>query len=331
MSISRSQFIQKSPLINQVREVIRLDHKSLRTEDAYIYWITDFVFFHGVKTHPAEMGEAEVTAYLSHLASERNVAAATQNQAFNAILFLYSRVLNRSLGVVNARRATRPTTVPVILSKPELTRLFAALDEPWRLLARLGYGTGLRLMELLRLRVKDFDFDNFTLQVWFGKGDKSRLVPMPTSLVNQLQEQVNRVRIFHQIDCKNGYGSVWLPHALETKWPKAATDLKWQWAFPSPQICRDPRSGQERRHHLFPTGFQAALRNAAQRVGITKRVSPHILRHSGATHLLEMGKSIVEVKDWLGHKDIKTTMIYTHVVNVKKGQPTPVDCLCDHG
>lgn len=325
--ISISKFKAKSPFINDVRQKMRALRLSPRTEDAYVHWIADFLAWTGW-TKPAEVTGAQVTEYLSALAVERKVAASTQNQAFNALLFLFRRVLEKEFGEVKAVRAKTTPNVPEILTKEELVRLCAQLEGDWLLLTQLCYGTGLRLMELLRLRVKDFDFGNGVITVHDGKGGKNRAVPLPRSLATALQAKLRLVAAQHEADTLAGLGTVWMPGALAKKYPTALKSLKWQWAFPSREICR-AEDGTRRRHHLFPNGFQTALREAGIRAGISKRVSPHILRHSHATALLEMGRSINEVQQRLGHADVKTTMIYLHTVETKR-MPSPIDCLCEH-
>lgn len=324
---SLATFRQKSPLINKMRDIMRALRLSPRTEDAYVRCVVDF-FAWTKWTRPEQLTTQQVTDFLSYLATEKNVAASTQNQYFNALLFLFRRVLEREFGEVKAERATRVANVPEILTKDEMAALFANLSGEWLLLAQLGYGTGLRLMELLRLRVKDCDFGNGILAVHDGKGGKNRVVPLPKSLGSALKNQVLKVTLVHRADTAEGLGTVWLPHSLAAKYPKASRELKWQWLFPSREICKD-RDGAKRRHHLFPNGFQSALRNAGKAAGITKRCSPHILRHSHATALLEMGRSLAEVQQRLGHKDVRTTMIYLHTVSTKT-MPSPVDCLCSH-
>jgi integron integrase len=305
---------------------MRATDLSSRTEDAYSHWIADFVAWTGW-AQPHTFTGAMVTDYLSHLANDRDVSASTQNQAFSALLWLFRRGLERELGIVKAKRAVRHAQPKDVLTKDEMKTLLEHLSGEWRLLTELGYGTGMRLMELLRLRVKDCDFGNRLISVMDGKGGKHRVVPMPASLCAALSRQVDRVKITHESDLADGLGEVWLPNSLARKYPAASRQLKWQWLFPSPTICQD--SGKRRRHHLFPTGFQSALRNAAAKAGISKRVSPHVLRHTFATHLLEMGRTITEVQERLGHSDVRTTMIYLRSVDMKR-MPSPIDCLCSH-
>ena len=295
------------------------------TEDAYVTWAVRFVFHFGVK-NPADMGGNEVTEFLSYLATVKKVSASTQNQAFNALLFLFNRVLEKPLENIKAERARREPKLPIWLTKDECVRLFAAMEGENRLAAMLAYGTGLRLMELLRLRVKDLDFSNGVLSVYQGKGNKNRTVPLPKSLVVPLRAQIDKVKAIHASDLADGFGAVFLPDNLALKWPKAPKELGWQYLWPAKRRSRVADRG-EARHHIFETGFQASLAKAGRRAGISKHVHPHCLRHSHATHLLEMGRSLAEVQARLGHKDVKTTMIYLHCVEMKNA-PSPVDCLC---
>ena len=324
---SLSTFRAKSPFIARLRAVMRARRMSPRTEDAYVHYVADFLAWSGW-THPDRLTTQHVTDYLSMLATDRNVAASTQNVAFNSLLFLFRHVLDREFGEVKSKRATRVANVPEILTRDEMRALCSHLRGDWLLLAQIGYGTGLRLMELLRLRVRDCDFGNGIIAVHDGKGGRNRVVPMPKSLAAALTRQAAKVAALHSCDLAAGHGSVWLPHQLAAKYPKASRAVKWQWLFPSREICRAP-DGSTRRHHLFPNGFQTALRDAGRAAGIVKRCSPHILRHSHATALLEMGRSIAEVQARLGHKNIQTTLIYLHCVETQS-MPSPIDCLCDH-
>ena len=307
---------QSAPrLLDEVRRVLRLKHYSIRTEAVYVGWIRRFILAND-KRHPRDMGESEVEAFLSGLAVRGKVAAATQNQALAALLFLYKQVLNIELpwmeGVV---RAKRPQRVPTVLSRDEITRVLARMDgRPW-LLASLLYGTGMRLMEVLRLRIKDVDFGRHEITVRDGKGGKDRRTMLPRSLVEPLQREVERARLLHQADLAAGFGEVWLPHALARKYPGAPRDIGWQYAFPAPQRSIDPRDGTEHRHHFGDTVLSRALKAACRAADIAKLVSAHTLRHSFATHLLETGYDIRTVQELLGHKDVATTQIYTHVLN----------------
>lgn len=301
-------------LLDQVRERIRLKHYSIRTEKTYLAWIRRFILFHD-KTHPREMGKPEVETFLTHLAVDRHVAASTQNQALNAVLFLYKEVLEIELPWMDdVVRVKRPARIPEVLSSPEVARLLAQLDGTYRLMASLLYGSGLRLMEAVRLRVKDVDFDYRQIVVRDAKGAKDRVTPLPTSIAQALKTQIDRVAAQHRRDIAAGYGCVYLPTALATKYPNAQTELAWQYVFPSSRLSTDPRSGMTRRHHLSEKGLQHAVKGAVKRAGINKKASCHTLRHSFATHLLERGNDIRTVQELLGHKSVQTTMIYTHVL-----------------
>jgi integron integrase len=305
----------KSRLLDQVRAEIRLRHYSLRTEQAYVHWIRRFILFHD-KRHPSTMGEREITAFLTDLAVNRHVSASTQNQALSAILFLYRNVFHMQLewldDVVRAKRSQR---LPVILSRDELRQLLGCMHGVNGLIARLLYGTGMRKMECLRLRVQDVDFHYRQIVVRSGKGNKDRVTMLPDSLLEPLQEQFAAARHIHNNDLQEGHGEVALPHALERKYPNAGKQWGWQYVFPSTRRCVDPYTGVIRRHHWFDTNVSRAIREAARKACISKRVSVHTLRHSFATHLLEDGYDIRTVQELLGHKDVKTTQIYTHVLN----------------
>lgn len=301
-------------LLDHVRDTLRLQHYAYRTEQAYVHWIKRYILFHN-KRHPKDMGAPEVEAFLTHLAAEEHVATSTQNQAFSALLFLYREVLHQDLGPVEALRAKRPKRLPTVLSKAEVQRLFLHLSGTHLLMARLLYGSGLRLMECLRLRVKDLDFDYRTIVVRNGKGDQDRVTILPESLVVPLQDHLRIVRRTHQEDLEKGHGAVSLPDALARKYPNAEREWGWQYVFPAHRLSIDPRTGVIRRHHLDESGLQRAIRRAAQAAGIAKPVGPHTLRHSFATHLLENGYDIRTVQELLGHRNVRTTMIYTHVLN----------------
>jgi integron integrase len=301
-------------LLDQVRDAVRLRHYSIRTEDAYVNWVKRYIVFHD-KRHPAEMGAPEIEAFLTHLAVKENVAASTQNQAFSALLFLYRQVLHQDLGPIDALRAKRPRRLPTVLSKEETQRLIGCLSGTHQLMAKLLYGSGLRLMDCLRLRVKDLDPERRAIIVRDGKGGQDRVTVLPDSLIPLLQEHLQRVKALHEHDLTRGYGSVYLPDALARKYPNADREWGWQYVFPSTRLSRDPRSGVTRRHHRHESSLQKAIKEAARLAGIIKPVGPHTLRHCFATHLLEAGYDIRTVQELLGHKDVKTRMIYTHVLN----------------
>lgn len=313
-------------LMDQVRAAIRTRHYSLRTEETYRHWIKRYILFHG-KRHPREMGEAEITAFLTDLAVEKHVSASTQNQALSAILFLYKQVLGLELdwmdGIVRAKRRHH---VPVVLTRREVMQVLAGLQGTNRLLAWLLYGSGLRLTEALRLRVQDVDFAMGQITVRSGKGDKDRVTMLPAKLVPALTAHLERVRRLHAADLKRGLGSVFMPFALDRKYPRAGREWKWQYVFPSGNVSEDPLTGIRRRHHVHEGNLARALKDAARKAGVHKRVSAHVLRHSFATHLIENGYDIRTVQELLGHSDVKTTMIYTHVLNKGgRGVRSPLD------
>ena len=318
--------MDKPRLIDQVRNVLRLHHYSIRTEEVYIQWIKRFIFFHN-KRHPNEMGEKEVRSFLTHLAVDKHVSASTQNQALSAILFLYQRVLNIKLEWINdVVRAKRPNRLPVVLTKTEVMSVLNAGSGINALVAKLLYGTGMRLMEALRLRVQDVDFEQFQIIVRSGKGDKDRVITLPETLVGPLKQQIERARTMHNNDLSEGFGRVHLPFALDRKYPGAGIEFGWQYCFPSMNRSTDPVTGLVGRHHLHEKNVGRAIKNAARKVGIYKRVSSHTMRHSFATHLLENGYDIRTVQELLGHKDVSTTMIYTHVLNKGgRGVKSPLD------
>ena len=318
----------KPKLLDQVRAKIRLKHYSIRTEQAYVDWIRRYILFHG-KRHPQEMGKPEVEQFLSHLAVERNVAASTQNQALSAILFLYKEVLEKNIGWLDdVERAKRPARLPVVLTAAEVRAVLAHLEGRHRLMANLLYGAGLRLMECVRLRVKDLDFEYRQITVRDGKGQKDRLTMLPDALAGPLRTHLADVKILHEQDLQEGFGNVYLPFALERKYPNAGREWGWQYVFPASQRSIDPRSNIERRHHLDEQTLQRAFKSAVRASGITKPASCHSLRHSFATHLLMAGYDIRTVQELLGHKDVSTTMIYTHVLNRGgKGVVSPLDAI----
>jgi integron integrase len=301
--------------MESVRRVLRTHHYSYRTEQAYLHWIKRYIFYHD-KRHPDEMGAADVGDFLSHLANDRQVAAATQNQALNALNFLYTKVLDRPIGQLQGVvRAKRPGRLPVVLTKSEVTGLLKQLDGVYWLIASVMYGAGLRLMECLRLRVKDLDFENQTITVRSGKGDKDRVTILPARLADTLRHQVDHVRLLHDRDLQTGHGSVAMPHALARKYPNAPYELAWKFLFPARGLSRDPRTAVVRHHHIYQSNIQKAVKQALPKAGIYKPASCHTLRHSFATHLLEDGYDIRTVQELLGHKDVRTTQIYTHVMN----------------
>ncbi|MDN5781464.1 MAG: integron integrase [Luteimonas sp.] len=301
-------------LLDRVRQRLRVKHYSVRTEQAYVGWIRRFILANG-KRHPREMGEREVEAFLTLLATKGNVAAGTQSQALSALLFLYREVLKLELPwMENVVRAKRPRRIPVVLSRDEVTRLLSAMEGPTWLMAALLYGTGMRLMECLRLRMKDVDFGRGEIMVRDGKGGKDRRVPLPLRLREPLQAAIEHACLLHGSDLVDGLGEVWLPHALARKYPNAAREVGWQYVFPSPQRSVDPRSGKTRRHHVDDSVLQRAVRTARTLAMIDKPATCHTLRHSFATHLLEAGHDIRTVQELLGHKDVATTQIYTHVL-----------------
>lgn len=312
-TVNPTRPVRKPKLLDRVRAEIRLRHYSIRTERSYCDWVKRYCHFHNLR-HPDEMGAREISAYLTHLAVRENVAASTQNQALNALVFLYKHVLKREPGEFhNVVRAKRPAKLPVVLSLDETARLLANLGGIRRMMGELMYATGIRIIELVRLRVKDIDFQRNQIVVREGKGQKDRSAPLPPELVADLHKQIRRVKRLHEKDLTEGYGSVYLPHALAKKYPNAAKEFCWQYVFPSSKRSVDPRSGEIRRHHVYESVMQKAIKAATKTAGINKMVHAHSLRHSFATHLLEEGRDIRTVQELLGHKDVRTTQIYTHV------------------
>jgi integron integrase len=307
--------VPKPRLLEQVRRRLRVKHYSLRTEDIYLGWIRRFFLANG-KRHPRDMGAPEMETFLSALANDGKVAASTQNQALSALLFLYREVLGIDLPWMDGvTRAKRPRRLPTVLSVAEVQSILARMDgRPW-LVASLLYGTGLRLMECLRLRIKDVDFRRNEIMVRDGKGGKDRRTMLPRTLVEPLQREVERARLLHQADLAAGFGAARLPHALARKYPSAPREFGWQYVFASAQRSIDPRDGFERRHHFDDGILSRAVKTACRKAGIEKPVSAHTLRHSFATHLLEAGYDIRTIQELLGHKDVATTQIYTHVLN----------------
>jgi integron integrase len=317
----------KSPrLLDQVRATIRVHGYSRRTEKAYIGWIRRYVRYHGMR-HPTCLGEAEVSAFLTHLAVDRKVSASTQNQALSSLLFLYRKVLKAELGWLDGLvHARRPARLPVVLSRSEVAAILECLHGTPGLMASLLYGSGLRVLECARLRVKDVDLDRREILVRDGKGRKDRVTLLPESLQTPLREHLEGVRHQHQIDLTRGNGSVEMPTALATKYLRAAWHWGWQWVFPATRLYRDPVTGHRRRHHLHESVVQKAVKAAVQSAGVSKHASCHTLRHSFATHLLEDGYDIRTIQELLGHRDVRTTMIYTHVLNRGgRGVRSPLD------
>jgi integron integrase len=337
-------------LLDRLRAKTRLLHYSKRTEDAYMHWCTRFISFHN-KKHPKEMSSREIEAFLTHLATTEHVAASTQNQAFSAILFLYQKVLEIELPKIQALRAERPERLPVVLSIDEVRAIIDRMTGTHQLLVELMYGTGLRVLECCRIRVKDVDFARHQILVRDGKGEKDRAVPLPQRIVERLREQITHVESLHAKDVAAGYGRVWLPYAFAKKNPKADREIGWQYLFPSSRLSVDPRgegahakrgeakrgeakrgeakdSDQLRRHHLHENSLQKEVKKAVMACGFAKKISCHTFRHSFATHLLEGGADIRTVQELLGHSDVSTTMIYTHVLQKGPlGVVSPLDRL----
>lgn len=302
-------------LLDRLRHACRVRHYSIRTEDAYHGWAERFIRFHGIR-HPQDMAEPEVNAFLTHLAVEGHVAASTQNQALCALLFLYEHVLDKPLDrIVGVIRANRPKRLPVVLTRPEVQRVLHQLDGTYKLMGQLMYGSGMRLLECLRLRVKDLDFSCSEIVIREGKGNKDRRTMLPAAVKPALRQHLKRVERLHEKDLADGFGRVYLPDALDRKLPHAAGEFRWQYVFPSTKMSKDPRGGAVRRHHAHESALSKAVTDAVRRAGLTKRATSHSLRHSFATHLIEDGYDIRTVQELLGHADVSTTMIYTHVLN----------------
>ena len=313
-------------LLDQVRDRVRRLGYAKRTELSYVHWVKRYILFHG-KRHPRDMGKQEVEAFLTSLAVERGVAAATQNLALSAILFLYREVLAVPLPWLDdVARAKKPARLPVVLTRSEVQSMLEHTDGTAGMMLHLLYGTGMRLMECVRLRVKDVDFDLHQITVRDGKGGKDRVTMLPRSLAMSLRAHLAQVKSMHDTDLAAGYGAVWLPDALAVKYPNAAKAWGWQYVFPAAGISTDPRSGERRRHHVDEKQLQRQMRKAVLAAGIAKPATPHTLRHSFATHLLEGGYDIRTVQELLGHSDVSTTMIYTHVLNRGgRGVVSPLD------
>ncbi|MBE0477387.1 MAG: integron integrase [Coriobacteriia bacterium] len=314
--------------MDQVRETLRARHYSRATEKAYCHWVRRFILFHRVQ-HPAGMGEPEINAFLTHLAVEGKVSSSTQNQALSALLFLYRYVFGVELGDLgDVTRARKTRRLPVVMTRDEVRSVLGQLDGDKRLMASLLYGSGLRLMECLRLRVQDVEFARGEILVRNGKGAKDRVTMLPDSLRAPLAEQLRRAEALHRRDLADGWGRVELPFALDRKYPNAASQPGWQWVFPQEKRWKNPKTAEEGRHHVHPTILQRAVKEAVRRSGVVKHVGCHTFRHSFATHLLESGYDIRTIQDLLGHRDLSTTMIYTHVLNKGgHGVRSPIDGL----
>lgn len=319
-------------LLDRVRDKIRLKHYSIRTEQAYVDWIRRFIVFHG-KRHPAALGALEVETFLTHLAVDGRMSPSTQNQAKSALLFLYREALGIELPWLDhVQSAKTPGRLPVVLSREEVAQILGRLEGVHALLGRLLYGTGMRIMEGVRVRITDVDFVRREVLVRNGKGAKDRVTMLPRGIAGLLRSHLSDVRALHDADLSHGYGAVWLPHALSRKYPTAAREWRWQYVFPADRISIDPRSHIARRHHLGDQAFQRAMRQAVRDAGIAKLATPHTLRHSFATHLLEAGYDIRTVQELLGHSDVSTTMIYTHVLSRGgRGVVSPLDGLQPDG
>ena len=313
---NKKKFIpdQSHKLMDQVKETLRYYHYAYRTEQTYGKWIKQYLGFFGMSRHPNTMGAAEVEQFLSYLATERKVAASTQRQALNAIVFLYRDVLDIELGSIAPVRSKRHRKPPTVLTQSEVGEVLGGMDGTHRLMAQLTYGCGLRLMECIRLRVQDIDFGQGRVFIRGGKGGKDRTVVMPEATRPLLADHIERVIALHEADLRAGFGEVYIPEALARKYPNACREMGWQYVYPSKKRSIDPRSGKEMRHHVLESGFQKAVKEAVSKAGILKRATVHTLRHSFATHLLENGTNIRMVQELMGHKDVKTTEIYTHVM-----------------
>jgi integron integrase len=306
---------QRKKLLDQLRDQIRLKQYSPRTEKTYVHWVREYILFHN-KRHPSEMRVPEINQFITHLVVERKASASTQNQAISAVLFLYRSLLNIELDetALEFIRPKKGKRVPTVLSKQEARAIIANLTGPYKLMVQIMYGSGLRLMECLRLRVKDIDFENHRILIYDGKGGDDRITMLPQSLTAPLREHLGQTRALHQKDLAAGLGSVHMPFALGKKFPEAHKQWIWQYAFPASSISTDPHTGAMHRHHIHETALQRSIREATRIAKIDKRVTPHTFRHSFATHLLQSGYDIRTVQELLGHKDVKTTMIYTHVL-----------------
>ena len=324
----QSRSARKPRLLEQLRQALRSRHYSRRTEQTYCQWVKRFIYFHKVR-HPAEMAEPEINAFLTHLAVKERVSASTQNQALSAILFLYRHVLNRKIGDLGeVIRARKPKRLPVVMTREEVKLVLSHLNDAKLLMANLMYGAGLRLMECLRLRVQDVDFAVNQITVRDGKGFKDRVTMLPQVVRNPLLKHLENVKRIHECDLAEGYGRVFMPYALAQKYPNAAANWRWQFVFPQGHRWINKKTGQQGRHHVHESVLQRAVKEAVRKSGMVKHATPHTFRHSFATHLLEDGYDIRTVQELLGHNDVKTTMVYTHVLNRGgKGVRSPLDGL----
>jgi len=306
----------KKKLLDVVRDKIRFKHYSISTEKTYVHWIKHYILFHN-KKHPVEMAKNEMEEYLTFLATKKQVSPSTQNQAFNAILFLYKEVLgiDTTEWNVQALRAQERKHIPVVLTKEEVKKVLQNLTGIYKLMVTLMYGCGLRMNEVLNIRIKDLDFGFDKLYIWDSKSLKDRTVPLPLKLKDELQVQVKKIKEIHKKDISDGFGTVYMPFAYDKKYPKAKLETKWQYLFPMNNISKDPRSNTKRRHHIHPQTLGRNIKAAAQKANLNKRVTSHIFRHSYATHLLQAGVDLRSIQELLGHKSVETTMIYTHVVS----------------
>ncbi len=327
-SVSRVSAVQPPKLLDELQQALRSRHYSRRTEQTYCQWVKRFVRFNNLR-HPSEMAEPEINAFLTYLALKEKVSASTQNQALSALLFLYRHIIGREVGDLGeVIRARKPKHLPVVMTRDEVKAVLANLKGDKWLMASLMYRAGLRLMECLRLRVQDIDFERNEILVRDGKGDKDRITMLPVSLQPPLQEHLTKVKKVHERDLAQGWGSVQLPYALDRKYPNASSEWRWQWVFPQENRWKNTRTGEEGRHHVHESIIQKAVGRAVRKSVLTKRATCHTFRHSFATHLLESGYDIRTIQELLGHKDVKTTMIYTHVLNRGgKGVKSPVDDL----